>query len=177
MYRPVLLTGIIGKVHPAEPQGALAEARQRYKSKDLQDWAHFCGVPLREPDGRSTDTSWAQRGAIVAQRAGRVLAYLDGIYRARFVERRDIGQLAEITAVAESVGLEAGAFDAALRNPDTLAEVHENTTRLLGHGGFGTPTMLVGTDLYYGNDRMPLVEIALARAGGMRLVMPGAHGS
>ena len=31
-------------------------------------------------------------------------------------------------------------------------------------------------DLYFGNDRMPLVEIALARAGGMRLVMPGEHG-
>ena len=52
-----------------------------------------------------------------------------------------------------------------------------NVARLLERGGFGTPTLLVGDDLYFGNDRMPLVEIALARAGGMRLVMPGEHGA
>ena len=82
----------------------------------------------------------------------------------------------EITALAKTAGLDTVAFDAAVRAPDTLAEVHDNGARLLHHGGFGTPTMVVGTDLYYGNDRMPLVEIALARAGGMRLVMPGEHG-
>lgn len=176
-YRPVLLAEIVGKRQHTLPQDDLAEARQRYRSKDLQDWARFCGVTLHESEVQKTDTSWAQRGAIVAQRAGHVVAYLDAVYQARFVEQRDISQLTEITALAEKAGLDSGDLDVALRDPDTLAEVHENGTRLLEHGGFGTPTMLVGADLYYGNDRMPLVEIALARAGGMRLVMPGAHGS
>lgn len=176
VYRPVLLSEISGDVHLAVPQGDLSLARQRYRSKDLQDWARFCGVTLHEPDSGPVDTSWAQRGAIVAERAGCAIAYLEGVFRARFAEQRDISQLAEITAVAERAGLDAETFAAALRAPDTLAEVYENGVRLLKYGGFGTPTMLVGTDLYYGNDRMPLVEIALARAGGMRFVMPGEHG-
>jgi len=176
VYRPVLLSEISSNAHPPLPQDDLSAARRRYRDKDLQDWARFCGVPLNEPDFGPMDTSWAQRGAIVAQRAGCMVAYLDGVYRARFAEQRDISQLAEITAVAERAGLDAETFATALHAPDTLAEVHENVVRLRRHGGFGTPTMLLGTDLYFGNDRMPLVEIALARAGGMRLVMPGEHG-
>lgn len=178
IYRPVLLAELLsnGDGHLTAPSGERVAARQRYRSKDLQDWARFCGIPLHEPDSSALDTRWAQRGAIVAQRAGCLPAYLDAMYRARFAERRDISQLAEVTAVAGSAGLDIGAFVAAVHEPDTLTEVHENVARLVQHGGFGTPTMLVGTDLYFGNDRMPLVEIALARAGGMRLVMPGEHG-
>ena len=41
----------------------------------------------------------------------------------------------------------------------------------------GGQALLVGDDLYFGNDRLPLVEAALARAGGMRLVLPGVHGA
>ncbi|MCL4790571.1 MAG: 2-hydroxychromene-2-carboxylate isomerase [Gammaproteobacteria bacterium] len=177
IYRPVLLAEISAS-HTAQAPVAhdeLAAARQRYRGKDLQDWARFCGVILRDPG--PTDSSWAQRGAIVAQRAGCVPAYLGAIYRGRFAGQQDISQLAEVTALAGAAGMDAEAFDAAVRAPDTLVAVRENAARLLHHGGFGTPTMLVGTDLYFGNDRMPLVEIALARAGGMRLVMPGEHGS
>jgi 2-hydroxychromene-2-carboxylate isomerase len=37
-----------------------------------------------------------------------------------------------------------------------------NTDELIARGGFGSPTMFVdGTDMYFGNDRLPLVEAAL----------------
>jgi hypothetical protein len=36
--------------------------------------------------------------------------------------------------------------------------------------------MFVGDDMYVGNDRMPLVEMALARASGRPFIAPGAHG-
>lgn len=175
-YRPVLLAGLGGKSHPVAVQDALAEARQRYRSKDLQDWARFCGVILRDPGTGLVDSGWAQRGVIVAQRRGQQVAYIDGVFRARFVEGRDISQLAEIQAVADQAGLDAASFANEVCTPDTLVGLHANIARLLENGGFGTPTMLVGTDLYFGNDRMPLVEVAMARAGGMRFVMPGEHG-
>jgi 2-hydroxychromene-2-carboxylate isomerase len=175
VYRPVLLAEI-GGGHVATPHGQLATARQRYRSKDLQDWARFCGVVLRDPGIGPVDSSWAQRGVIVARRTGQLAAYVDGVFHARFVDGRCISELAEVKAIAAGIGLDAESFMAELHAPDTLAGLHENISRLLQHGGFGTPSMLVGADLYFGNDRMPLVEVALARAGGMRLVMPGEHG-
>jgi 2-hydroxychromene-2-carboxylate isomerase len=175
-YRPVLLAAIGGKPHQVFARDALAEARLRYRSKDLQDWARFSGVILRDPGTGPIDSGWAQRGVIVAQRSGRQVAFIDGVFRARFVEGRDISQFSEIQAVAAHAGLDAATFADEAGGPDTLAGLQENISRLLEQGGFGTPTMLVGTDLYFGNDRMPLVEVALARAGGMRFVMPGEHG-
>jgi 2-hydroxychromene-2-carboxylate isomerase len=176
VYRPVLLAEIGAGTHPSAPQDHLTAARQRYRQKDLQDWARFCGVKLRDRGGNRIDSTWAQRGVIVAQRSDRMTALVDGLFRANFAEGRDISQFSEVVAVAGSVGLDERRFAAELHEPGTLAELRVNVSRLLDHGGFGAPTMLVGTDLYFGNDRMPLVEIALARAGGMRLVMPGEHG-
>lgn len=175
VYRPVLLAEIGATTHPSAPQDHLSAARQRYRQKDLQDWARFCGVTLQDRGGR-IDSTWAQRGVIVAQRRGKLTELVDALFRVHFAEGRDISPLSEVVAVAGSAGLDEPTFATELREPETLAELRVNVSRLLDYGGFGTPTMLVGTDLYFGNDRMPLVEIALARAGGMSFVMPGEHG-
>jgi hypothetical protein len=37
--------------------------------------------------------------------------------------------------------------------------------------------MCIGSDIYCGADRVPLVEAALVRASGMRMVLPGSHGT
>jgi 2-hydroxychromene-2-carboxylate isomerase len=176
VYRPVLLAEISGNTHSSAPQDHLAAARQRYRQKDLQDWARFCGLRLQDQGSNRIDSTWAQRGVIVARRSDRMAAFVDGLFRATFAAGRDISQVSEVVVVAKSAGFDELAFAAELRDADTLAKLRENVSRLLQHGGFGTPSMLVGTDLYFGNDRMPLVEVALARTGGMRLVMPGEHG-
>ncbi|MBM4222091.1 MAG: 2-hydroxychromene-2-carboxylate isomerase, partial [Gammaproteobacteria bacterium] len=140
-YRPVLLAEFGGNPHPVVAGDALAAARQRYRSKDLQDWARYCGVTLRDPGAGPVDSGWAQRGAIVAQRCGRQVAFIDGVFRARFVEGRDIGQLSEIQAVANTVGLDSATFADEAAAPETLAGLRENISRLREHGGFGTPSM------------------------------------
>lgn len=177
VYRPVLLAELRATTQPSAPMDHLAAARQRYRKKDLQDWARFCGLSLQDPGDGPIDSGWAQRGVIVAQRSGKLSAVVDALFRARFAEGRDISQISEVMAVADRAGLDTATFASELRAPDTLAALHQNVSRLLHYGGFGTPTTLVGDDLYFGNDRMPLVEIALARAGGMRFVMPGEHGA
>ena len=109
-------------------------------------------------------------------------AYLAAVFAALFADNRDITDLAVVEALAASVGLD----QAPVRGPDsrltsTRQQVETNGAELVARGGFGTPTFLVATagggDLYFGNDRLPLVEAALARLGGMRLVLPGAHGA
>ena len=49
-------------------------------------------------------------------------------------------------------------------NSQCKSTLRENTEELIRRGGFGSPTMFVnGTDMYFGNDRLPLVEAALMR--------------
>jgi 2-hydroxychromene-2-carboxylate isomerase len=61
--------------------------------------------------------------------------------------------------------LDAAAFFARIEHPEIKQRLRDNTQELIDRGGFGSPTLFVGgDDMYFGNDRLPLVEAALARA-------------
>lgn len=189
IYRPVLVDDVLRAANPAFPADRTdpVPARARYQSKDLADWARYCGLTLRRPRPWPIRPEWAQRGAVAAAEltggspAGPA-AYLAAVFAALFADNRDISDIAVVEALAVSAGLDATRFAALLREDGTGLQVQENGAELVARGGFGTPTFLVasgtaGADLYFGNDRVPLVEAALARLGGMRLILPGAHGA
>jgi 2-hydroxychromene-2-carboxylate isomerase len=48
--------------------------------------------------------------------------------------------------------------------PEVKDTLRLNTEEVIARGGFGSPTMYVnGKDMFFGNDRLPLVEAALMR--------------
>ena len=66
---------------------------------------------------------------------------------------------------AASVGLDPDALLARSETPEIKDGLRANTEALIARGGFGSPTFFVnGDDMYFGNDRLPLVEAALIRA-------------
>jgi 2-hydroxychromene-2-carboxylate isomerase len=180
VYRPVLVDDVLRSANPAFPadRSDPVPARARYQAKDLGDWARYCGLTLRRPKPWPIRAEWAQRGAVAAGAlAPGPAPYLAAVFSALFVDNAAITDLAVVEALAARAGLDAGPFAGRVRDPATLAEVDGNGKDLLARGGFGTPTFLVGDDLYFGNDRLPLVEAAMARRADMRLVLPGAHGA
>jgi len=179
VYRPVLVDDVIGLVNSGFPTDRTDKVavRARYQAKDLADWARYCGLTLRRPSPWPIRAEWAQRGAVVAAEAGHGAAYLAAVFAALFADNRNIGDLDVVQDLAAEAGLDAVEFGSLVQEARTLEQLTINSTELVARGGFGTPTLLVGDDLYFGNDRMPLVEAALARIGGMQLVLPGAHGA
>ena len=63
------------------------------------------------------------------------------------------------------VGLEPEPYFKRIASPELKARLRDNTDELVQRGGFGSPTIFVGDgDMYFGNDRMPLIrEAILAR--------------
>lgn len=179
VYRPVLLDQVLGLANPGFPldRAESLPVKARYQAKDLSDWARYCGLTLRRPQPWPLRAEWAQRGAVVAAEGNRSAPYLAAVFRALFEDNQNINDPSVLRGLAKSTGLEADWFSARLEDPQTLAQVEANGAALVDRGGFGTPTLLVGEDLFFGNDRLPLVEAALARQGGMRLALPGAHGA
>lgn len=179
VYRPVLVDDVLTAANPGFPADRIdaVPARALYQAKDLADWARYCGLNIRQPTPWPVRAEWAQRGAVVAAEMNRAPAYLAAVFTALFADNRDIGDIHVVSTLATAVGLDAAAFAARIVSTDTLDQLRANGAELVARGGFGTPSLLVGDDLYFGNDRLPLVEAALARTGGMRLVLPGAHGA
>lgn len=165
-FKPVLVGGIFNAVNPQvyEQRANPDQRKARYYVKDLNDWAQFVGIRIGQPPVFPVRAVDAMRGAIVAQDAGRLVPYATAIFEAYWGDLRDIGQRDVLASCATRAGLDPAAFAEGLLRQDVKNRLRANTEEVIARGGFGSPTMFVdGDDMYFGNDRLPLVEAALMR--------------
>jgi 2-hydroxychromene-2-carboxylate isomerase len=179
VWKPVLIDRVRQLVSGSDasaPHRPVHEARARYDRKDMADWAAYCGVCISRGPPYPVPASWALRGAVVAGEAGVIAPYSERVFAACFGASADIDSPAVVAGIAAEVGLDAAGFSRRVAEPATLARIEGNSTELVARGGFGSPTMFLGEDMYFGNDRMPLLEWALVRGAERPLIAPGAHG-
>lgn len=161
-YRPILLGGVL-KALGSEPSAGTA-ARKEHTRLDLQRWAEHLGVPLRFPAAHPRRTVEAMRLLCWAPGEARP-ELLAALYRAYWVEDRDITLPEELGAIAASVGLPAADAIAGLRSPAAAQKLRQRTDEALAAGVFGVPTFIVdshsGPRLFFGQDRLHFVEEAL----------------
>lgn len=169
VWRPILVGGIFNTVNPSVYQSREqpVPAKARYLYKDLHDWARFQQVTIKfPPTVFPVNSVKALRGALVAIEQGCIGRYSARVFEAYFGEDRDISQDAVLRTIVADVGLDPSAFFAAIATPSYKDRIRSNTDECVHRGGFGSPTMFVGDDMYFGNDRLVLVEAALQRAAG-----------
>jgi 2-hydroxychromene-2-carboxylate isomerase len=174
-FRPIVALDLPSSSGEVDRRHATQPAVADYARKDLQDWARFCGVRLDAAAPQPVSTEWAQRGAVAAVGLGDARRYVSAVYRARFERGIDIAPRAAITALAAGCGLSGPEFIDRLDDAASLESIRRNREALLRRGGFGSPSMFVGNALYFGHDRLPLVEAALLHHGERPFVAPGEH--
>lgn len=166
-WRPILVGGVFNAVNP-EVYEARAHPNPRrfaYMHKDLMDWARHYGLQIGFPPVFPVNSVKAMRGALVALDAGRLVPYACAVFRRYWGDLADISQPEVIAGIAQATGFDPADFLQRIEDPQIRARLRRNTDELIERGGFGTPTLFVdGDDMYFGNDRLVLVEQALARA-------------
>ena len=168
VWRPILVGGIFNTVNPSvyESRQHPVPVKARYMLKDLGDWAAYCGVKIAFPPSVfPVNSVKALRGALVALEHGRISTYSAAVFASYFGDDLDISRDEILQPIVERVGLDAAEFFEKIDRPDYKQHIRANTDECMRRGGFGSPTMFVGADMYFGNDRLPLVERALRRAG------------
>ncbi len=167
VWRPVLVGGVFNAVNGSvyEQRANPVPAKLRYHAKDLRDWARLYGLQIRWPSIFPVNSARAMRGCFVAEASGRLPDYARAVFEAYWGRDEDIASEAVLGKIASTVGLEPADFAAAVASRALRDRLRANTDELIARGGFGSPTMFVnGDDMYFGNDRLPLVEAALAAA-------------
>ncbi len=166
-WKPILVGGVFNAVNQGVYQKRAApEPRQKaYYDKDMQDWARLCGVAIVWPPRVfPVNSVAAMRGAYHALDAGKIVPYATAVFKAYWGDDRDISQREVLAECAAAAGLDAAAFLSGLDDPKNKERLRAATDELIARGGFGSPTMFVDGDMYFGNDRLPLVEAALTKA-------------
>ena len=165
-WKPILVGGVFNQVNDdVYAQRAKPNLRKAaYAAKDLQDWARLYGLRIRWPSVFPVNSVRAMRGALVAQDEKKLPAYTRAVFGAYWGDDRDISRPEELAEIAKGVGLDADDFLARSAAAEVKERLRANTDELIARGGFGSPTLFVnGDDMYFGNDRLPLVREALLR--------------
>lgn len=155
-YHPMLLGGVFQATSNRSP--VEVPAKSRYMNADMQWFAARYGVPFQRNPHFPINTLNLMRGALFAQREGFLVPYSDAVYRATWVEGRNMGDAAEVGAALTGAGLDAPKILAATQDPSVKESLKAATEAAVAKGVFGAPTFFVGERMHFGQDRLPYVE-------------------
>lgn len=132
-----------------------------YRQRDAEAWAAFYGVPYREPAPFELDPADLAKSCWAAEVDGVLKTMSWRLFQAIFVEGLVMSRSA-LSRLASEVGLVGAELEAALDAPSVKACHEEALNRALADGAFGVPSFVVAGRIFWGNDRLPLLEHAIA---------------
>jgi 2-hydroxychromene-2-carboxylate isomerase len=168
LWRPILVGGVFNAVNQDvyERRANPDPRKSVYYDKDLQDWARFCGITIGRPPVFPVRAVAAMRAVIAADERGQLVPFARAVFEAYWGELKDISQAPVLEEAAARANLNGTELLRRSEADDIKTKLRANTDELTARGGFGSPTMFVNVnDMYFGNDRLPLVEAALSRTG------------
>ena len=168
-WRPILVGGVFNavnqEVYAARQKMFDGENKRRldYYLKDLNDWARLCGVQVTMPPGHPISAVKAMRGAFFAAQQDLIVPYSRVVFETYWSGADpDIAKDEVLRDICQRVGLDPAAFFAAITEQSCKDQLRANTDEVIERGGYGSPTIFInGDDMYFGNDRLPLVEFKL----------------
>lgn len=167
-WRPILVGGVFNSVNPSVylSREHPVPAKQAYQFKDMQDWAREGGLAIKFPPSVfPVNSVKAMRGCILLEPQGKLVRFAQAAFELYWGEDRDLSSDAVLAEACARAGVDAAAFFAGIARQEIKDRLKANTDELIRRGGFGSPTLFVnGADMYFGNDRLPLVRAALLRA-------------
>jgi 2-hydroxychromene-2-carboxylate isomerase len=168
-WRPILVGGLFNTINPTvyESREKPVVPKMNYMKKSLQDWARVSGLEIGWPTVFPVNSVKVMRGCFDAESHGKLVPYARAAFEAYWRDDKDISQELEVAAIAAAAGLDPEAHAAAIATPEIKDQLKANTEELAQRGGYGSPTFFVDkTDLYFGNDHLPLVRDAILRQQG-----------
>jgi len=166
VWKPILVGGVFNAVNKdVYDRRANPDARKAsYYEKDLQDWARLARIHIGKPPVFPVRATLVMRAVLAAQEKGKLIEFSRAAFESYWGALKDVSQRDVVAEIASSVGLDPAWILDRAESGEIKARLRANTDELIARGGFGSPTLFIdGTDMYFGNDRLPLVEAALAR--------------
>jgi len=148
-----------------------AEQRQKYRHLELKRWSDILQIPCNlEPTYHPVADRRACYLVIAAMNRGYDWSKLaHAILRAVWVEDRNIADHDTLVTIADENGFDGRALLAATEDEAVKAEYQANTDQAIGLGVFGAPTYIYEGEMFWGQDRLHMLEWRLTQKAGRDL--------
>ena len=160
---PMLLGGVFQATGNTSPMNVPAKGRYIYT--DMKRFADGYGVPLEMNPHFPINTITLMRGATaLLMRCDPDLGkYMDAMYKAIWVDGLDMNEPSVVSQVLSKAGFDATALVAMANEQATKNQLKAVTMRAVERGVFGAPTFFVGDQMFWGQDRIEQVKVAVGR--------------
>jgi 2-hydroxychromene-2-carboxylate isomerase len=161
VWQPILLGGIWKESGGRswgvtdEREAGMAEVERRAAAYGL--------MPIRWPEGWPNNTLKAMRAAVWAQQLGRTVAFTLAAFRQAFAGGKDLSDIDYVLVAAAACELHPNAILKALETQSVKDRLREVTREAYERGVRGVPTIAVGDELFWGDDRLEDAAAAVAR--------------
>lgn len=163
-YRPFGLLDLM-KIVGNRPTTIECKNKASYATADLQRWAKSYQVNFAaNPYWKSIDFAELGRGALVAVDDGRGADYVNAIYGAIWGDPVDLSQRPVLIGVLERADFGSARLLQRANSVEYITKLEKNTNAAAKRGVFGSPTMFVGEEMFFGNDRVDFVAEAVRAA-------------
>jgi len=160
-YRPIDLKAAKLAAGNTGPATAQMPPKLRYAMADLTRWAKKYGVPFAFA-GVPPVSERANKGAFFALQRGQERAYVSTLWAATFGAGGDVNSDELLGSVARQMEWSPGEFLEFIQSDAAARLYQEGNTAAQERGVFGVPTMMVGDQMWWGNDRLDFLEEYLA---------------
>ncbi|HEY3434108.1 MAG TPA: DsbA family protein [Solirubrobacterales bacterium] len=161
-WQPILLGGLFKRygrsswMHGDAREAGMRECERRAREYGL--------LPVRWPDPCPGNTLYAMRVATYAKSIGRSVSFALAAFRQAFAAGRDLTDVDNVTIAAAACELHPRALLKAVETEAVKGALREATDRAGDLGVEGVPSVVVGDEVFWGDDRLEEAVEAAARS-------------
>ena len=162
-YRAISLATVKKAAGNTGPSNRDIPPKYAYLKQDLARWAEIYGVPFAFPDPAmaptaARDTETAHRGIPFAEQHGKAREFIAAFWRLSWGEGRFVGDPVVLTGAIAETGLPEQAFLDFAASPEAALAYEATTQDACARGIFGVPTMICDGQMWWGNDRLDMLD-------------------
>ena len=160
IWKPVHLANlseIIGGRKPLESNANFVD----WYEQDIRDTANLYGLDYEPHFEYPKRPSRALRAAVLAQEQGMAEPFVKKVMEGYWSKQQDISDMQWVSAIGRQVGLDHNAIEESMTSQLYKNKLNNNLEQAVKRKLFGLPTSIINEKLYWGNDRIDLLEFHL----------------
>ena len=164
-WKPVLVGGVFNTVNQDvyEFRKKPNLLKLNYSNNDLHLWSKVRGININFPKIFPVNSVKAMRGCLFAKTKNQLYEFADKVFQAYWSEGKDISQEGLLIEIAKNSNLNSDEFKKFISSQEAKDQLIKNTDELIERGGFGSPTFFYNEKMFFGNDRLHLLEEAITK--------------
>ena len=163
VWKPVLVGGVFNSVNKDvyEFRKKPNPLKLSYSNDDLNLWSKVREVDISFPKVFPVNSVKAMRGCLFADKEKKIVEFANNVFQSYWSKGIDISQDDLLLEIVKDSNLNPKEFKKFIESQEAKDLLIENTEDLIERGGFGSPTFFYNGRMFFGNDRLNLLEEAI----------------